>query len=387
MILVAIKKKVSMMFKIKWCQVAIYSLLFILNTMCTSVYCEVIFQDNFDDHSDWAPDQPIYPNTQANTSADGGVTGSTACTGCPDGAAKYRGYYIASSAWDGYKGNNTLNISSANARGGAGKALTFWMEPINTTKCDGGTKWCSDGQLSVSLPQAYNEIYIRFYIKFQPDWKWDSTNGSAAEKFCRATHLHELPGIAMYKFGTTGNHFPGLFFDLGEATYYGTEGILFKMHPRFQSSYHLGATPTPTYLINNDYAGYYVYGGTGTGGRKTFEEYIGDGNWHCFEIRLKGNSSVGAEDGEWEVWVDGTSIFTQTNVAWADSVYKSSYTNCINPPSDFVGWNWVSFGGNMLNRYYSEPTQIEQWYAIDDIVISTTYVGPLPAGPGKPHFE
>jgi len=342
-----------------------------------NAYAEVIFQDNFDDHSDWSPTQPTYPNTAANFSSDGGLFGETACTGCPDGTAKYRGYYIASSSWNGYKGNNTLNISSQNARGGTGKAVTFWMEPIDTAKCDGGTRWCSDGQLAVSFPSTYNEIYLRYYIKFDPDWQWDSANAAASEKFLHITHLHNLGGVSMWKFFTSGNHFPVFFATLSDYTFYGySDGIKFKNHIRFQSSYNpYSATPKPLYLTNNDFEAKYAYD---AGGEKTFKEYVGDGNWHSLEWRLKGNSSKGVEDGEWQLWVDGVSIINRTNIAWADSVYDTTCANCVDPPSDFVGWNWASIGGNMYNRVYTEAQFEEQWYAIDDLVISTTYIGPLP---------
>lgn len=350
-------------------------MILILANINSASRAELIFQDNFDDHSDWEPQQNIYPNTMSTSDSSGSATGNTACSTCPNGQAKYRGYYIAASSWNNYKGNNTLSISARNARGGTGKALTFWMEPIDTTKCDGGTKWCSDGQISVSLPKSYNELYMRFYIKFQPNWVWDSDE-AASEKFFRVTHNRELPGVPLYRFGTNGNHFPAYFFDLGDSTIWGIRGIKFKMHPRFQSTYHLGSTPTPNYLIANDFAEAYVSGGTGTNGYKLFREYIGDGEWHSFEFHVKGNSGIGVEDGIMEMWVDGVRIFSQTNVSWADSQYNSSCVNCFNPPRGFVGWNWVSFGGNMLNRVYPDGTYVEQWYAIDDIVIATSYVGP-----------
>lgn len=336
---------------------------------------EVLFEDNFDDHSDWGPTQNSWPTTTSVSSSNGATDGSTACSTCPDGTAEYRGYYIASSAWDSYKGEDTLQINDDNYRGDSGKALTLWMEPINSSHCDGGTYWCSDGQLSVSLPDSYDEIYIRYYIKFDSSFVWDVTNSSSKGKFLRATHLHEIDGESMYAFGYDGNHFPAVFLDFSDQGIYSIDNTQVRLMPRFQSSYHEGATPDPDYLTNNDYEGYFVSGGTGTNGNKTFEELLGDGEWHCIELRLEGNSAMGEEDGEWQTWIDGTSVALRTNVAWADEVYNCAGGNCINPPDDFVGWNWVSIGGNFYNRYYASTVQTEQWYAIDDLVISTTYVG------------
>ena len=36
-----------------------------------SVQGEIIFQDDFDDHSDWSPAQNAYPTTTANQAQDG----------------------------------------------------------------------------------------------------------------------------------------------------------------------------------------------------------------------------------------------------------------------------------------------------------------------------
>lgn len=334
----------------------------------------VIFQDNFDSHSDWSPTQPMYPLNDVSAS-DGGIHGETACSTCPDGSAKYRGYFLARSAWEGYRGNNSINIGPVNARGGAGKALTFWHEPIDSTHCDGGTMWCSDGALGISLPQSYNEIFMRFYIKFQPGWVWANVD-STSQKFVRISHLHEFPGVGTWTYGDSGNHFPAFIYQIGDDRYWSINGARFKMCARFQSSYKYSTIPNPTYLIAGDFEEAYAYGGTGTGGRKTFAEYIGDGNWHHMELRLKGNSGIGTQDGEWQLWIDGSSILVRRNIAWADSVYKAGCSKCLNPPRNFVGWNYVVIGGNSYNRVYPITQHIEQWYAIDDLIISTTYVGP-----------
>lgn len=356
---------------------------------------EIIFQDNFDDHSDWSPPQSL---TTDYGVANGALDGSTACTaenghpGCPDGSAKYSAYFLARSAWADYNGHNTLNISSDNARGGTGKALTLWMEPIDSIRCDGGTKWCSDGQLSVNLPQTYHEIYIRYYLMFQPGWKWADSGG--AGKFLRASHYHNYPDVPYYKFFKDGNHFPIFVLDLTDQAYFTADGsdpfAEVHMHPRFQSAYYgSAAVPQPAYLVNWDFERIRVgTGGTGWNGYITFEQFIADGKWHRVEVHLKGNSAMGAEDGIYELWVDRDVIVSRNNIAWADSVYEEACANCINPPRNFVGWNWVSIGGNQFNIAYSADTHMEQWYAIDDIVISTEPTaiddnGGIPASPAN----
>jgi len=41
-----------------------------------------------------------------------------------------------------------------------------------------------------------------------------------------------------------------------------------------------------------------------------------------------------------------------------------------------VGWNMVSLGGNAFNLFSDTANKAEQWYALDDVVVSTEYLGP-----------
>jgi hypothetical protein len=360
-------------------------------------WAEIIFQDNFDDHSDWSPTQAVHGN--GSSSQDGNSI--TACTGCPDGTAKYMGYYLQSSAWPDYVGNNTMNISSLNARGGKGKALTHWTEPINAS-CDGNA-WCSDGQLSILLPDNYDEIYVRFYIKFDPEYVFDWENSFqsfSSEKFFRTTHYHEEGSSTLYRFGYNVkdivndgyDHHPVEIFDLGQ-NQYNQDAVRLIMGPRYTSTYE-PTSATPVGVYSN---GVTVPGGTGYGGDKTMQELLADGEWHCFEFYHKGNTAGGyyngTPDGIYRMWLDGTQVHELTNLAWADGADdQNDWT-----PEPFPGWNWVSIGGNSRNFHYAQATatsetdaqEEEQWYAIDDIVISTEYIGPeegsdiiAPSAPG-----
>ena len=107
--------------------------------MCVQSYSEVIFSDNFDNTSDWSSPEQAYNTGSDYSSSDG--DDDTRCTNCPPDGEIYSGLFNARSSWSDYRGNRTMNISSTNARGGSGKAITFWMEPVNSTSCDGGTYW------------------------------------------------------------------------------------------------------------------------------------------------------------------------------------------------------------------------------------------------------
>jgi len=356
----------------------------ILVILCASVQAEVLFEDNFDDHSDWSPVQN--PHGGGSTSSIDGDW-DTRCTGCPDGTAIWAGYRIDSSAWTDYAGNSAI-IDNSNYRGSSGKGLTFWYEPIDSVYCDGGTYWCSDQIVAARMENPQDEVYIRHFIKFQPDWIW-ATNPPPSMKMNHFTHYD---GSGSYwTFFKSGNHWPIAVntFGIGE----GYTDAALNAHVRKQSCYY----PNDGYddwtgdgeIVANDFKrlGFPDDEETTTCTHnvdcKDWDEVLLDGNWHCLEYRLKGNTAEGMHDGIWEMWVDGVKVYSLTHIPWADrgedATGDNKCSDCltgVDPPSGFQGWNMIMFGGNQYNRYYPSDSHAEQWYAIDDVVISTEYVGP-----------
>jgi len=351
--------------------------------LISNVSAKVIFEDDFDDHSDWSPTQNSGSGSQTQ-SQDGNYT--TACTGCPDGAAKYSAYRIEHSAWSDWVGNNTLSISSTNSR--SGKALTFWMEPINACNDQGG--YCSDGQVAITLDQSYDGLYVRYYTKFQNNWVMDETNDNSAGKIFRISNFHSTGG-SMWKFGcqNQANHWPLVFLDIKWPVHGGGgEREVIKFEPRYQNVYSASAA-TPAFSgsgpnLMDVYVGSdYTASESVTGSDLTLWEHLMDGNWHSIEVHVKGNTQggyySGSPNGIFEFWIDaGTAQevhYIQDTMSWADDDDADSCAH-FDGSTKFNGWNWVSFGGNFRNLYYSSDTHAEQWYAIDDIVISTEYIGP-----------
>ena len=73
-------------------------------------------------------------------------------------------------------------------------------------------------------------------------------------------------------------------------------------------------------------------------------------------------NDVGSANGVLEWWYDGTLVQSYADIIWKEPTSSAA-----------TGWNNVWFGGNSNNAF---GTNLEQWYAIDDIVVSTT---PIPA--------
>jgi hypothetical protein len=102
---------------------------------------------------------------------------------------------------------------------------------------------------------------------------------------------------------------------------------------------------------------------TGTGHQPTgplFTPSV-DGQWHCYEVRMKLNSAAGVYDGAMQGWKDGTLTYSDTAVNW-DATSTSVF---------------ISTGLGIGNRADNVVFQ-NSWQAIemDDYVLSTTYVGP-----------
>ena len=80
------------------------------------------------------------------------------------------------------------------------------------------------------------------------------------------------------------------------------------------------------------------------------------GRWYCFELMVKLNEP-GKKNGEQALWIDGKKLFHQKEIRWRDT--------------DILKLNLFKFG---LYIHYCEH---DCTYWVDDLVISTDYVGPL----------
>jgi phage gp37-like protein len=89
---------------------------------------------------------------------------------------------------------------------------------------------------------------------------------------------------------------------------------------------------------------------------------ITDGQWHKMVFYVKMNTQN--LDGSWNsdginrFWFDDSLILEETSIPWMESGVARP-------------WNYVAFGGNQDNVFTDTTSGDEQWYAIDDVVIST----------------
>ena len=295
-----------------------------------SVDAEVLFYENFDQQNDW------YPQTKME-----GCSEQSCSQSVPVGWNYYRNDELWHPDTDGPGYHPTIQISSENYKGNSGKAFTVWNESNDGRSGDG---WGADGILAKDLGKDYKEIYIQLYIKFQKDfqWNWNTTNG-AAVKMVRFYHWDRVG--SPFHFFTSGMVSPAYIYDTSYNQYGFRHFHSHRCDPQ-ETNYRC----TPTYDKSFTFLG-----------NPSFEQLLGDGAWHQMRWYAKMNSTPGANDGAIEFWLNGTLQYSRYDVQWMGS----------SSPSNF-GWNIVAIGGNAFNTYSDAVEKKEQWYAIDDVIISST---------------
>lgn len=87
----------------------------------------------------------------------------------------------------------------------------------------------------------------------------------------------------------------------------------------------------------------------------------GDGNFHVLEVHAKMNTTSTSADGIFEFWLNGTRIYTNSTVHFANTT-GAQFTNC-------------AVGGNHNNP---QNGGVDVYVDFDDLAISTTgYIGPI----------
>ena len=238
--------------------------------------------------------------------------------------------------------DSIVEISNENYRGASGKAFTVWNESNDGNSGDG---WGADGLLAKNLGEQYTELYVKFYIKFQSTFQFYYSNNNAMIKNFR---FQSWDGTGSpFSYFTNGYSAPMYIFDTIQNEWGGIRhSHAFRCDPQSSNYFCPG----------------YSYGGNSRyNDDRSFTQKFGDNQWHLMEFHIKMNSSPGAEDGILEYSLDGVKEHSETNVAWMSSASPGNR-----------GWNIIAIGGNAFNTYSNESNQEEQWYAIDDVVVSTT---------------
>lgn len=330
------------------------------------VGAEVIFEENFDAQVDYIGEKHL--NGGNSLWAESGDV-------VPEG-------WTAISLWPKYS-ESYMEIVSSNkdkARGETGKSLVLRRGSFSGS-------WSGDSQLALNLPKDYDEVYVRFWIKFQPKWTHDgyskifrigsyppNTRGSDywsrigmgfiwdyvhfSESGLRNSLFATPLGGGSFKnppLGYTSNNFNGQGWNSNYTSFtYDLDGDVIKDNePELLNRVDGGVIPDSGLIATHDHV-------------------FGDA-WNELEFYVRINSRPGAQDGVLMQWLNGSLIFKNTSIPWVPY------------DAEMVGFNAVKFGGNDYFMAYPDSQQVQEWYAIDDIVIRSSLPdGEIKTAPPEP---
>jgi len=322
---------------------ALLAIAVVLGISVHGAFAGVIFEDNFNSQPDWWP-----------TSKQVSCEPSSCAAGVPSGWNYWRNdeYWTPYGTSPTPGTNPTIQISSFNSYGGSGKAFTVYNESNNGASGDG---WGADGILAKRLSQDYNEIYVQLKIKFQPGFQrfWTVGGNASMIKIFRAYHYDGIG--SPFLFFDQGNSAPIYIYDTIVSEWGNRFGTAMRCDPQATQYACTGNTVSDTLYV----------------GSPAWASQLGDGNWHVLSYRLKLNTAIDVKDGIMELWVDNVRQLNKTDMDW---IRTGGNIN--------AGWNVIAIGGNAFNNYMhitntTYQAGAEQWYAIDDVVVSTT---PIPSG-------
>ena len=224
----------------------------------------------------------------------------------------------------------------------------------------------SGGTLYKLLPGDYNQLYLRYYIKYA------------------GSDYHHSGGYL-------GGYWPRSAWPMGDA---GLKGVrsngsrLMNIGVETQGGANetVADTRMDTYMNWVDMAGQEI--GGGWWGRNFLRDLnipIKSGVWQCIELMVKMNSAATSHDGELAIWIDG-SLKAHFRPGAPNGQFNSFSGNWEMNPSGaaFEGFQWrdiLDYGLNWIKIQNYDPSGTPTDLLIDDLVVATSYIGPLNGSP------
>ncbi|WP_417521358.1 hypothetical protein [Marinobacter sp.] len=340
-------------------RVKLFALVFPSLLFSIGLNAEILFEDNFDDQPDYVASEDLNLN----------------------GWSFRRNGEVEWSESKGFEGkHDAFEVVSTNrdkARGGVGKSFVAWRESYNP----GWNQFNSDGILLKQLSTGQDQLYVSFYVMFSPNW-----TPAGQTKLFRVYSWDEASD-SPFKFFSNGNAGPIFIWDYSYSDSYGVRNFhAYRGGPHgenysFEGGDILGL---PRNMVNlgdvsmsytRDTIGMALNGGTPkikdkrNGGFLSdnlsqpvrHEQLFGRAEWTKVAFFLKMNSEVGKTDGALIQWIDDEVVFRNDKISWVGE----------NVGNRMVKWNMVGIGGNDFFRAYPNENKHEEWYAIDDVFVST----------------
>jgi len=291
--------------------------------VCKPAAATVLYENSFDDKPDWV--SPSQASGLATTHSTAKILG-----------------------FSGYRATNNIGealfyIDSNGARGSSGKGLTIWRETVTENSWRGGSLDINiqDPDIvwkNTPNPNGYDELYIAFWCKWSAGWNWGSsfylektfrvyTNDSYQAHYNNNASLSssEVPGTTTQK----------------EAYL-----IMDRYDPNRKDMYYTCRVQTgnDVQVADTDFS---------------WNTWVGDGNWHHIEFHVKLNDA-GASNLIAECYIDGIKRSELPSPVMLRNGTDRLITSVI-----------------LFDNIQCRTTSVfEQAQFVDDIVISTTRIGP-----------
>ncbi|MDO6442520.1 hypothetical protein [Marinobacter sp. 2_MG-2023] len=370
----------------------------LLTTFLTApLGAEVIFAESFDGQPDWT--SGLRENDKGELSMGGSASGGwevdivqkAGVHNIPNGWS----YVRQTPSWAPSLGDldkhENIEISSLStlenpnrARGGTGKSFVTWRD---SDISKGENSFGSDGILMKYFSQGFDQLYVEFWINFSntmidtyynPDYKLDTIGLS---KVFRIYHWTGDGNVFDYYSDKNPNFIWGFEGRPTSQSGYGFRNTLSALTRRddkygndpkqsrfidyngepsnkLPSSYHPKALASygDAQLVDRSASGFI----TAENGAVDIDQVFGDEtHWTKMAFFVRMNSSPGAYDGQLVQWVDDKKIVEINTVQWVAAT------------RNMVQWNSFAIGGNDNFNKYPDELKHEEWYAIDDILVST----------------
>lgn len=331
----------------------------------SGVSAEIVFQEDFDEQPDWTSGMHSSERAQVVSNGD---------TLPENWFSTYQDPSWAPSLGhpDAHESIEILSKNSSKARGGVGKSYVGWRDSTTGP----GWRWNSDSQLTKYFPEGYDELFVEFWIKFSPDWTPNGDTGIT--KLFRISHWNGEGSI--YGFGSDRSNGPVMIWDYEHNSYGSRLNLTTRGYP-IATNYVMTRPEKANWpreagpmnfdnnirdldgdgLVDNEITKLLnlTTGDPVSGGVVPHDEIWGD-KWHKIQFHVKMNSQPGVLDGELWMWIDDQLVVRNVTMPWAG--YDAT---------DMPKWNIVSLGGNSHFHAYPDEKRREEWYSIDDLIIST----------------
>jgi hypothetical protein len=329
----------------------------------------LIFDADFTNRPDWQAQHTSQRYRYLGDSNYNGTSGYIAADNVPAGFD----FYYMSEAWhpNGDQDGVGAVVGSqpvaqiSNLHGAyndpAGKSFIMYDELYGSP-----TEWKADSVTTKDIGYEVKALWVECRIRFQPDYWWaaiaNDTNDQSTMKLFRCRRHSNIETNNRFEFfGASARSGSPVF--IQDLYVWGVRGGTNRMRnkPVLRGYMH------PTDYNNGvpDYYSMFTYRDTpdeyirqGGAENLTWEQTLGDGEFHKLNFYVEMDSAPGAGDGKYEMWLDDILEQQVLDIPWRQA---GDPTN--------IGWNEVSIGGN-INNFKDAPVNTdEQWYQVSDLKI------------------